>query len=84
MGCVQNVYEVEIDFNLLQRAEAGRSGFGAVKATRGALPMCHVEVESCYESRGDALGCLNPEFGELPLGEPTFRIFAQIRPTADA
>jgi len=46
--------------------------------------MCHVEVESCYESRGDALGCLNPAFGELPLGEPTFRIFAQIRPTADA
>ena len=84
IGCVQNVYEVEIDFDLLQRAEAGREGFGAVKATRGALPMCHVEVESCYESRGDALGCLNPEFGELPLGEPTFRIFAQIRPTADA
>src|SRR6266704_3710931 len=27
IGCVQNVYEVEIDFDLLQRAEAGRSGF---------------------------------------------------------
>src|SRR3989454_4920922 len=46
IGCVQNVYEVEIDFDLLQRAEAGRSGFGAVKAIRGPLPMCHVEVES--------------------------------------
>jgi hypothetical protein len=84
IGCMQNVYEVEIDLDLLRRAEAGRYGFGAVRAARGALPMCHAEVESCYESRGDALGCLNPEFGELPRGEPTFRIFAQIRPTADA
>ena len=24
------------------------------------------------------------QLGELPLGEPTFRVFAQIRPTADA
>jgi hypothetical protein len=35
-------------------------------------------VESCYESRADELGCVNPEFSELPLGEPTFRVFATI------
>ena len=41
--------------------------------------MCRVEVESCYEGREDDLGCVNPEFHELPLGEPSFRIFAQVR-----
>ena len=64
--------------DLLRIAEAG-SGFGAVKATRRPLPMCKVEVEPCYEGRTDDLGCVNPEFSELPLGEPSFRIFAQIR-----
>jgi hypothetical protein len=78
MGCVMNVFEVEIDFDLLREAERRRGGFGAVRATAPALPMCHVEVEECYESRGDELGCVNPEFHELPVGEPSFRVFAQI------
>ncbi len=82
IGCIQKVYEVEIDLDLLHAAEAKRGGFGAVKAKRRPLPMCAVEVESCYESRADELGCVNPEFFELPLGEPTFRIFAQVRPGA--
>ena len=81
MGCMQKVFQVEIDLDLLQAAEA-TGGFGAVKATGRPLPMCHVEVESCYQSRGDDLGCQNPEFFELPLGEPTFKIFAQVRRTA--
>jgi hypothetical protein len=41
--------------------------------------MCKAEVERTYDSRGDEGSCVNPEFGELPVGEPTFRIFAQIR-----
>jgi hypothetical protein len=81
VGCMQKVYDVEIDIDLLRACEAS-GGFGAVKATHQPLPMCRVEVESCYESRGDELGCVNPEFSELPVGEPTFRIFAQVRPTA--
>ena len=81
MGCMQKVFDVEIDLDLLRATEAA-GGFGAVRATRRPLPMCKVEVESCYESRGDDLGCRNPEFFELPLGEPTFRIFAQVRRTA--
>ena len=79
MGCVMKVFEVEIDFDLLREAEKRRGGFGAVRATSPALPMCRVEVEGCYESRSDELGCVNPEFHELPVGEPSFRIFAQIR-----
>ena len=80
VGCMQKVYGVEIDVGLLRAAEATRPGFGAVKAVRKPLPMCKVEVESCYESRTGELGCVNPEFNELPVGEPTFRIFAAIRP----
>jgi hypothetical protein len=78
VGCLQNVFEVEIDADRLAAAERTRSGFGAVKATRNPLPMCTTSVDSCYDHRSDELGCVNPEFHELPVGEPTFRIFAQV------
>jgi hypothetical protein len=82
VGCMQKVYDVEIDFDLLRAAERA-GGFGAVRATHRPLPICHVEVESCYEGRGGDVGCLNPEFFELPTGEPTFRVFARLRPNPD-
>ena len=78
IGCMQKVFDVEIDLDLLQAAEA-TGHFGAVKATQRPLPMCRAEVESCYESRLEETGCLNPEFFELPLGQPSFRVFAQLR-----
>jgi hypothetical protein len=78
IGCMQKVFEVEIDLELLQEAEQRRGGFGAVKTSRRPLPMCDVEVSSCYESKGDELGCVNPEFFELPDGKPSFRIFARV------
>src|SRR5438445_3386836 len=55
IGCMQKVYEVEIDVDLLRAAEETPTGFGAVKAFGQPLPMCHVEVESCYGARGDEL-----------------------------
>jgi len=78
---MQKVFDVEIDLALMLEAEQ-RGEFGAVRASRRPLPMCRVEVESCYEGREDDLGCVNPEFGELPVGEPSFRIFAQVQPSA--
>jgi hypothetical protein len=79
IGCMQRVFDVEIDLDLLREAERRRrDGFGAVRAMRLPLPMCKAEVESCYESRGDELGCVNPEFFELPVGEPSFRVFAVV------
>jgi hypothetical protein len=78
VGCMQKVFAVEIDVDMLRAAERRREGFGAVKAMRNPLPMCRAEVEACYESRGGELGCLNPEFGELPVGQPSFRVFARI------
>ena len=82
MGCLQKVFDVEIDLDLLRAAESRRGGFGAVAAKRRPLPMCKVEVEACYEGRTDELGCVNPEFYELPVGEPSFRVFAEIRSDA--
>jgi hypothetical protein len=79
VGCMQKVFDVEIDLDLLLEAESRRDGFGAVRATNPPLPFCEVDVEACYESRADELGCVNPEFHELPVGEPSFRVFAQIR-----
>ena len=79
IGCMQKVYEVEIDVRLLGRAERSRLGFGAVKAVRRPLPMCRSEIATTYSRRVGDLGCVNPEFSELPVGEPTFRVFAQVK-----
>ena len=79
IGCMQRVYGVEIDLEMLHEAEAKREGFGAMRATRAPLPMCRVEVEECYGSEHSGeLGCVNPEFHELPVGRPTFKVFAQL------
>lgn len=78
VGCMQKVYEVEIDLDMLRAAERRAPGFGAIRAQRHPLPMCRAEVEATYASRGDELGCVNPEFFELPVGEPTFRVFARL------
>ena len=78
VGCMQKVYEVEIDLELLQRAERRGAGFGGVKAVRAPLPICEADVSSCYENRAARLGCVNPEFFELPLDRPSFRIVARV------
>ena len=79
VGCMQKVYGVEIDLEMLRAAEKRSAGFGAIRAIRKPLPMCKAEIESTYASRSDDTGCVNPEFGELPVGEPTFKIFAQLK-----
>ena len=79
VGCMQNVYDVEIDLELLQEAQGGKGGFGAVRARRQPLPMCSSEVSACYENRADGLGCVNPEFFELPQGRPSFRVISRPR-----
>ena len=78
IGCMQKVYDVEIDVDLLRAMERRRAGFGAIKAKRRPLPMCKADVERTYETRLDDLGCVNPEFSELPVGRPTFRVIAQL------
>ena len=78
MGCLHKVFDVEIDLDALEELEARPQGFGAVKATRTPLPICHSSISACYAHRTDELGCRNPEFHELPLASPSFRVFAQL------
>jgi hypothetical protein len=78
MGCMQNVFSVEIDLDMLRAARRRREGFGAVRATRGPLPMCRSSVQPTFARRAPELGCVNPEFNELPAGSPTFRVFARV------
>jgi hypothetical protein len=79
IGCMQKVYAVEIDVDLLHAAEARGGGFGAIRSMRRPLPMCKVEVEETYGTqRAGELGCQNPEFHELPAESATFKIFARI------
>lgn len=78
MGCMQRVFDVEIDLDLLRELDEREEGFGAVKARRAPLPMCRSEIVSCYEQRIDEVGCRNPEFFEVPLESPSFRVFARV------
>jgi hypothetical protein len=76
---MQKVFAVEIDLDMLRAAERRRDGFGAIRTVRPPLPMCRVEIEECYGAeRAGELGCQNPEFHELPVGSPTFKIVAQL------
>jgi len=79
IGCMQKVYDVEIDLDVLNEAQGRKGGFGAVKTTRQPLPMCRAEVAACYENRAGELGCVNPELSELPVDQPSFRVFDQVR-----
>ena len=78
MGCLQKVFSAEIDLDMLRAAERRREGFGAVRAVRGPLPMCRADVQPTFRHRMPGLGCVNPEFNELPAGSPTFRVFARL------
>ena len=78
MGCMQKVFSAEIDLDMLRAAERRREGFGAVRTTRGPLPMCSSDVQPTFRHRAPELGCVNPEFNELPAGSPTFRVFARL------
>lgn len=78
VGCMQRIFDVEIDLAVLTRTQGRRDGFGAVRARRQPLPMCRSEIVRCYQTREGELGCLNPEFSELSAGRPSFRVIAQV------
>jgi hypothetical protein len=78
VGCMQRIFDVEIDLGVLEESRGGRDGFGGVRARRQPLPMCQAEVIRCYQTREDELGCLNPEFNELSHERPSFRVIAQL------
>ena len=59
VGCMQKVYDVEIDLDMLKAAEESKPGFGAIRAMRRPLPMCKAEVENTYGSLVDSTQCVN-------------------------
>jgi hypothetical protein len=60
-GCLEKVYTVEIDLELMEAAQRARGGFGAIKTARDPLPVCRTEVETTFAHRACG-GCLNPDF----------------------
>src|SRR5262249_45251789 len=52
MGCLQKVFEAEIDVEMLTAAERTREGFGAVRALRGPLPLCEAVAVLAGGGRG--------------------------------
>src|SRR5258705_11875997 len=48
IGCMQRVYAVEINLELLRDAEARREGFGGIPGARAAPSVCPVEVGGGY------------------------------------
>lgn len=70
MGCLNNVYSVEIDVELFREAERTRHGFGSVKLSGRPLPQCRFSVDRAYHGGGEAFDCVNPRFFEAPYAEP--------------
>jgi hypothetical protein len=61
VGCMEGVYDVEIDLEGLRRMQRTKAGFGALRAAREPLPICRSEVERTFAHRGPA-PCVNPDF----------------------
>ena len=79
MGCMQKVFDVELDLDQVRALERRRDGFGAVRARRTPLSLCKAEVAACFDQRSDEVGCRNPEFFELRVERPSFRVIASGR-----
>ncbi len=61
IGCMEGVYDVEIDLDGFTRLQRTAAGFGALRASREPLPICRSEVERTFEHRAGA-PCVNPDF----------------------
>ena len=76
MGCLNKVFKVEIDVELLDQAQRTRQGYGGVRMTGSPLPQCEFSVEQAYAGRGEAFECVNPRFFDAPdTGPDAYRAF---------
>lgn len=66
MGCMQKVFEAEIDVDIFELASCTRAGYGGIKATRQPLSHCQFSVERAYQGEGDAFRCVNRRFYDYP------------------
>jgi hypothetical protein len=70
MGCLGNVFRVEIDVEVFEGAQLTRQGFGGVKMTGRPTPRCRTSVERAYEGAGEPFECVNPGFFDPPDAGP--------------
>ena len=61
MGCLNKVFNAEIDLDMFILAEQ-TGGFGGIKMTGRPLPQCQFSVEKAYEGAGPAYECVNKKF----------------------
>jgi len=60
-GCMQRVFDVEVDMRRFRDLERTRSGFGGLLLAREPLPVCRVGLEQSHPDRADG-PCRDPEF----------------------
>jgi len=70
MGCLGNVFRVEIDVEVFEDAERTRQGYGGVRMSGRPTPRCRTSVERAYEGDGDPFACVNPGFFDQPETGP--------------
>ena len=67
LGCMQKVFEAEIDVELFEEAERTRAGYGAVTLSRAPLRRCAFEVERAYAgTSSEGSRCVNRRFFDAP------------------
>ena len=66
MGCLNKVFDVEIDVEIFGEAERTRYGYGGVKLTGRPRSVCRTSVERAYDGHGDAFECVNLAFFTPP------------------
>ena len=60
VGCMQNVFQVDIDFDLLRAAEARRGGFGAVRVTAPNSPVASAARRRSRSISTSKTFCMQP------------------------
>lgn len=60
-GCMQRIFEVEVDLDRFQRAERTRMGFGGLRVAREPLAMCRVAIDPSHPDRAER-PCACPDF----------------------
>ncbi len=64
IGCLERVFNVELDLEAFRELEATRRGFGALRAVRAPLPVCMTQVDSAFPHRLPG-ACVNPRMGAM-------------------
>lgn len=73
VGCLERVFDAEIDLRALEEVATRGEAFGALRAARVPLERCRGSVEQAYPRRRPAIGCVRPEFAEPP-GRDAFAV----------